>query len=96
MTTAQTFSDEIRLNGRDETAIPFEGAAAIVFHFSKTFTVQTDTRSGEKKGRAEAEVAARYNWFAVYGPFFLPLPRYPAPDSSLQYSEGSSVSGVSL
>lgn len=41
-------SDEIRLNGRDETAIPFEGAAAIVFHFSKTFTVQTDTEERKK------------------------------------------------
>lgn len=65
MAAAQTFLDEIRLNGRDETAIPFEGAAAIVFHFSKTFTVQTDTEKRRKKGRAEAEVAARYNWFAV-------------------------------
>lgn len=44
------FSDEIRLNGRDETAIPFDGAAAIVFHFSKTFTVQTDLEERRKKG----------------------------------------------
>lgn len=42
-------SGEIRLNGRDETAIPFEAAAAIVFHFSKTFTVQTDTEERKKK-----------------------------------------------
>lgn len=64
-------SDEIRLNGRDETAIPFEGAAAIVFHFSKTFTVQTDTEERKKRERAEAEVAARYNWFPFF--FFSPV-----------------------
>lgn len=87
------------MNGRDETAIPFEGAAAIVFHFSKTFTVQTDTEERKKK-ESEPRLRWRRDIIALQSAarflFFFSPSRDSAPDSSLQYSEGSSVSRVSL